>query len=574
MKKIFARILAIFIIVLTASIFLFSVGVKKTGGVIIDDRITTDIYEPNGNVEHFDGNVFTPPTKGSRVVFAIDLPDDISKNNVLCFTNYNSVITVYYDDKIIYDFGEEKYKRGHQTGHSCERVVLPQDAKGTVKIEYLQLENFTTSQLVNVKLMPSATSWLYPISDSWKQLQFSLFVIFILISFITLIFYTVMWFKGFESGQGIVESLFCISLTVWAFGFTGYMFVLTDDTTIVPFFEYASLYLTPLFLAFYMYFGFRAECFDKKVFRIMAIFYFALFLIASIWQAFLPGHAGYIELLNVCHMSLLVGAVFVIVSILRNKKDYTSVMRYGIILTLVVSLTEVVRVLMLRTGIARYRNLNIFTEMTFTPFIVLAFEITVMTDYALKVYKSYVDRIETEKLKTLAYFDGLTGLNNRTAFDKLERQNLNKQKEYSLAFIDADGLKAANDLYGHEKGDDLLRIVSNAIRNGADKNGCRAYRYGGDEFIIVSKEKDDVLSAIKEMHKKLKNIDNYNMPFEVTASVGFVSHEANSSLAIDDIIKEADKKMYEDKVKNHHTRENVITEIKKNMGTTDALSGI
>lgn len=76
------------------------------------------------------------------------------------------------------------------------------------------------------------------------------------------------------------------------------------------------------------------------------------------------------------------------------------------------------------------------------------------------------------------------------------------------------------------------------------------------------------------MHKKLKNIDNYNMPFEVTASVGFVSHEANSSLAIDDIIKEADKKMYEDKVKNHHTRENVITEIKKNMGTTDALSGI
>lgn len=573
MQKIISRIFAILLIILTASIFIFSTGIKKTDGVVVDDRITTDIYDANGKIEHFDGNVFTPPTKGSRIIFTIDLPEDISKNNVLCFLNYNSVIKVYYKDEMIYSFGEHKYKMGHLTGHSCERVVIPQDAKGEVKIEYLQLEDYTTSQLVGVKLMPPEIAWLYPISDAWKQTQFSLFIMFLLISFITLIFYTVMWFKGFESGQGIAESLFCISLTAWAFGFTGYQFVLSDDITIVPFFEYAAFYLTPLFLASYMFFGFKKESFDKKVFRIMAIFYFVLFITATLWQAFLPDHAGYTELLNVCHSSLLIGAVFVIISILKNKKDYSLVMRYGIILTLVVSLTEVVRVLILRTGIARYHNLHVFTEMTFTPFIVLAFEITVMTDYAVKVYKSYVDRLETEKLKTLAYYDGLTGLNNRTAFDRFERRNLSKQGEYTLAFIDADGLKAANDLYGHETGDELLRIVSNAIRNGSDKNGCRAYRYGGDEFIVVSEEKDEVQKAVSEMHKKLKNTDNYKMPFEITASVGIITHEEDSKATVDDVIKEADGAMYVDKEKNHHTRENVIAEIKKRKQETKTEGG-
>lgn len=570
MKKILAKIFAIFLIVITAVVLIASTGIKKPGGIVVDDRITTDVYEYRGTREHFDNNVFTPPSKGSNVIFTIDLPDDIEDNNVLCFFNYNSIITVSYENKIIYEFGQDKVKKGYLTGHSCHRVILPSDATGQVKIKFHQLENYTTSQITGVMLMPASTAWLYPIATPWRQVQFSLFIIFILLSFITLVFYTIMWFKGYDSVQGIAESLFCISLTIWALGFTSLIFALSDDNSIIPFSEYASLYLAPLFLSIYMYFGRKKEGFDKMVFRIMAIFYFVLFWIATLWQLFIPTHDGYIELLNICHTSLLVGAVFIIISIIKNKHEYSLIMRYGIILTLLVSLTEVVRVLMLRTGLSKKFSLYVFTELTFTPFIVMAFELTVMLDYAIKVYKSYQDRIEAETFKTLAYFDGLTGLKNRTAFDKMERPVLQNDEAYSLAFIDADGLKAANDIYGHETGDELLRIVSNAIRDGSDKNACRSYRYGGDEFIVVSESKEQVENAIKEMRSKLKATDDYEMPFEITASVGLVVRNEKEKTTIDEIIKAADSAMYEDKVKNKRTRENVVAEIKKRAQVSEA----
>lgn len=90
------------------------------------------------------------------------------------YMNNNSIITVSYENKIIYEFGQDKVKKGYLTGHSCHRVILPSDAKGEVKIKFHQLENYTTSQITGVMLMPASTAWLYPIATPWKQVQFSL----------------------------------------------------------------------------------------------------------------------------------------------------------------------------------------------------------------------------------------------------------------------------------------------------------------------------------------------------------------------------------------------------------------
>ncbi len=80
----------------------------------------------------------------------------------------------------------------------------------------------------------------------------------------------------------------------------------------------------------------------------------------------------------------------------------------------------------------------------------------------------------------LAYLDELTGLPGRRAFNQ---QMLDMGDNYALAMVDIDHFKRFNDAYGHDTGDQVLRMV--AARLARVGGGGRAFRYGGEEFAIV-----------------------------------------------------------------------------------------
>jgi len=80
----------------------------------------------------------------------------------------------------------------------------------------------------------------------------------------------------------------------------------------------------------------------------------------------------------------------------------------------------------------------------------------------------------------LAYVDELTGLRGRRAFNDALRS---LEGPYALAMIDVDRFKRFNDRYGHEAGDQALRMVADELR--AVGRGGRPFRYGGEEFAIV-----------------------------------------------------------------------------------------
>ncbi len=98
----------------------------------------------------------------------------------------------------------------------------------------------------------------------------------------------------------------------------------------------------------------------------------------------------------------------------------------------------------------------------------------------------------------LAFYDQLTGLPGRRALDEaLPALN----GTYALAMVDVDHFKRFNDRYGHETGDQALRMVSHCLR--AVTGGGRAYRYGGEEFVIVfdgldAKEASDHLESLRK----------------------------------------------------------------------------
>ncbi len=120
-----------------------------------------------------------------------------------------------------------------------------------------------------------------------------------------------------------------------------------------------------------------------------------------------------------------------------------------------------------------------------------------------------------------------------------------KGNGFSVIILDIDDFKVVNDTHGHDHGDRILRAVATIIRSSFGKNFI-CYRFGGDEFAIVSNETDitKIESRLKEMVEALANKreDKLNLP---TISYGYSIFTAGEQDDFYRVIQEADCRMYQ-----------------------------
>ncbi len=162
------------------------------------------------------------------------------------------------------------------------------------------------------------------------------------------------------------------------------------------------------------------------------------------------------------------------------------------------------------------------------------------------LYKISVYEDEQEFILNI-YKDKLTGLYNRDYFDQ-RLNEFNQDKYYPLTLIigDLNGLKLTNDAFGHFAGDKLLKTTADILLNSCRKNDL-VCRWGGDEFAIILPKTDlvngkKVLNRIKELCKA--RTDNLIKPY---ISLG-IATKFNSDSNLISLIKEAEHKMYKDKL--------------------------
>lgn len=161
----------------------------------------------------------------------------------------------------------------------------------------------------------------------------------------------------------------------------------------------------------------------------------------------------------------------------------------------------------------------------------------------------------------LAYRDALTGLPARRALtDALDRL----AGQYTIAMADVDHFKQVNDRYGHDVGDQVLKLVG--ARLAAVGSGGTAYRYGGEEFAIVFPGKDieqirEELERVRETiaqrpfqvrglgrrKRKPSNLLKRKPRASLTITVSMGVAEARGRLKADDVIRAADKALYKAK---------------------------
>jgi diguanylate cyclase (GGDEF)-like protein len=154
-----------------------------------------------------------------------------------------------------------------------------------------------------------------------------------------------------------------------------------------------------------------------------------------------------------------------------------------------------------------------------------------------------------QEQKILITIDPLTGILNRYAYEK-DLSRLVDKEDLVIFSIDINNLKSANDTKGHAAGDELICGAAKLIRDTFNKYG-KSYRTGGDEFIVISyMNKNDIEGALKEFKENMSKwsgdrIDN------ISLSIGYASREEFKEYTIDELVGEADKRMYKNKADFH-----------------------
>jgi diguanylate cyclase (GGDEF)-like protein len=156
-------------------------------------------------------------------------------------------------------------------------------------------------------------------------------------------------------------------------------------------------------------------------------------------------------------------------------------------------------------------------------------------------------------LRSLSYLDPLTEIANRRYFDTILEQEWSRAardgSELSLILVDVDHFKRLNDTYGHQRGDECLKLVASAIAGASQRAADCAARYGGEEFVVILPG-TNAAGAAHTAERVRAAVEGLGFAHEassfgvVTASIGVATLAPRMGTAIGDLVAAADRALY------------------------------
>ncbi len=157
-------------------------------------------------------------------------------------------------------------------------------------------------------------------------------------------------------------------------------------------------------------------------------------------------------------------------------------------------------------------------------------------------------KYDTEML--FAYNDALTGIYNRRFVNKIFTRMISqismRNEKLNVMLVDVNKFKQINDTHGHEKGDIVLKKISDILLSSVRKSDVVA-RWGGDEFLILTpcSDRSSALKIIQRIDKKLKTLSE-SLQLEISVSTGIAVYP-DDALTARQLIQIADANMYKAK---------------------------
>jgi len=147
-----------------------------------------------------------------------------------------------------------------------------------------------------------------------------------------------------------------------------------------------------------------------------------------------------------------------------------------------------------------------------------------------------------------AHTDSLTGLLNRQGLALETEQHLAKKRPFTVYYVDLDGFKPINDIYGHQTGDNMLKNVARRLSKDIHVT-AHVCRIGGDEFVLVAPESETFQTDIAAVGQNIVNVissafqlDN-GLQLSISASVGFAQFPQHGA-TLYEVLANADAALY------------------------------
>lgn len=157
----------------------------------------------------------------------------------------------------------------------------------------------------------------------------------------------------------------------------------------------------------------------------------------------------------------------------------------------------------------------------------------------------------------MAEHDYLTGLYNRRGFlgalERCLRRPEAQDMTLTLFAMDMDRLKAINDSYGHHEGDIAIQCLARAIRAQTEGKGICA-RYGGDEFAFAMLAEASFLPDLEDIRERIEATARENAhskEYRISASLGACDCRVREHPSLDQLLVQADRALYADKMRRH-----------------------
>lgn len=548
------------VIFLLFLVFYFFTTVRKTN---LDLNYTHEFNE--GWEINYNGNVYYDQTlsnfnfpasmkRGDTVTIRNTLPLDIDKYSTFRILNYLTTVEAFVDGELVYSYGTDIQEENGFVGSGYHFIALPVDSAG--KDIYIVFKPNETAAFTNIP-EPIICATDYVFSEFFDSNVLTIFIsvfLFVLGVAMTLIA-LVAQMRDWSYARLVPIGVFSFLIGLWTMCSIKLFEMFSVNLTFNTELEYISLYYAIVPVVVLILMMNNDEKVWHKVVLWIDIIVLLLFGTASTAVHFLgilhlPATVTTFHILAVCSV------ITVLAVGIRNPQKMAKdeiIVNIGLIVLLMFGLLDV-----LRFNIQKYmlpENENLTNSVL--PVGTMTFIILLLISYLVYIYTIAMDKTEKETLTKMAYQDPMTGLYNRAKCDEMFNAFDNKRDaECTLILCDLNGLKKANDTWGHEAGDLLISLFSQILRVSFENNGT-IMRMGGDEFLIMINHKKNI-SHLKACLLKMIRLErevSKKHPFPIECSYGIAFSTEVQEHKADKVYMLADERMYQMKMKSKNKRE-------------------
>lgn len=524
------------------ALVLFSLAENELQLPVIDSPI-----EINGEEADFPSTYKAKPdeTVTYRIV---KVPEADGPNPIIFFHTNNTYWTVHLDGQIVDSYSEQDVKKGTTIGRRWNMVFIPQRAVGKDLDITFRVESCVSSANLpgNIyyagyrTIMNSFTGKFAPALIIILAIGL-LSVIYVLLSEVVL---ARMGENHMLSGLGVSG----LTMAIWMLAqndATGFFLGYSYGLIAADYMSYLNMQGL-LLQAFILYVTSNVE--KTMRFKWFEAFIPLPYFLGSVLVYNLDVYGIVPYETSVLVSNLLVAALLIFITatcgfILFDRKHrftlFEIILYYGILLLTI-------------SGIVDQVENRLFASVDHSAYtrISLLIFLFVVGSYEINSFFRFWKEGEEAKVESkLAYLDGLTGLANRMAFNDAFSRLMDTPVGAGVVSLDVNELKGTNDNYGHVEGDKLLQIAASSIKEAFENIGT-TYRYGGDEFVVLipNYSRPAVERACNKLDAIERRINADGVLHRgLSIAYGMAKYDAALDQSFQDVLKRADKAMYEKK---------------------------